>query len=88
VVFTHSKTIYEIPPTCSARWGVIDSWDQEIISAPIIRGLDDRNVFSLLDALLERHHEINSVVATISMSAYATKIARQAEKRLSGWMKH
>ena len=88
VVFTHPKTIYDVPPTCSSRWGVMDSWDQEIISAPIIHGLDDRSVFSLLDVLLERHHEINSDVATISMSAFATRIVRQAEKRLSGWMKH
>jgi hypothetical protein len=88
VVFTHPKTIYDVPPICSSRWGVIDSWDEEIMSAPIIPGLDDRSVFCLLDALLERHHEINSDVATISMSTYATKIARQAEKRLSGWMKH
>ena len=88
VVFTHPKTIYDVLPTCSARWGVIDSWDQEILSAPIIPGLDDRSVFCLLDALLARHHEINSAVATISMSTYATKIARHAEVRLSGWMKH
>ena len=87
VAFTHPKTIYDVPSTCPFCWGVIDSWDREILSAPIIQGLDDRNVFSLLDALLERHHEINSDVVTISMSAYATKIARQAEKRLSGWMK-
>jgi len=88
VVFTHPETIYDVPPICSSRWGVIDSCGEETMSAPIIQGLDDRSVSCLLDALLERHHEIDSDVATISMSTYATKIASQAEARLSGWMKH
>jgi hypothetical protein len=88
VVFTDPKMIHDIPSTCPTRWGMIDSWDQEISSAPIIQGLDDHSLFCLLDALLEQHHEIKSDEATISMSAYATKIIRQAEARLRGWMKH
>ena len=87
VVFTHPKTIYDVPPICSSRWGVIDSWDQEILSAPTIQGLDDRSVFCPLDAL-ECHHEINNGMATISMGTYSTKIIRHTEARLSGWMKH
>ncbi|MEW5717422.1 MAG: NERD domain-containing protein [Chloroflexota bacterium] len=88
IVFTDPKTDYEIPSTCPARWGMFDSWDQEIMSAPIIQGLDDRAIFGLLDALLERHHAIGGDAATISMSAYATKMIRRAEARLRGWVKH
>jgi hypothetical protein len=88
VVFTNPKAIYEVPSSCPARWGETDSWDREISSAPIVQGLDDRAVFSLLDALLEQQREINGDAATVSMSVYATKIIRQAETRLSGWMEN
>ncbi len=62
------------------------AWDQEITSAPIIPGLDDRAIFGLIDALLEQHHASGGDAATISMSAHATKMIRQAEARLRGWM--
>jgi hypothetical protein len=62
-------------------------WDQEITSAPIIPGLDDRAIFGLIDALLEQHHASGGDAATISMSAHATKMIRQAEARLREWMK-
>ncbi|MCI0475136.1 MAG: hypothetical protein L0Y55_02715, partial [Anaerolineales bacterium] len=63
------------------------AWDQEMAPAPIIPGLDDRAIFVLLDALLERHHENDHAAETISMSAHATKMIRQAEARLREWMK-
>lgn len=87
IVFTHPKTRCEIPADAPTRWGRIESWDQEIASAPIIAGLDARAIFVLLDALLDRHHEFDPT-PTISMSAYATKLARQAEARLENWVAH
>lgn len=63
------------------------AWDQEILSAPIIPGLDDRAIFALLDALLEQHHASGGDATMISMSAHATKMIRQAEARLREWMK-
>jgi hypothetical protein len=63
------------------------AWDQEITTAPIIPGLDDRAIFALIDALLEQHHASGGDTATISMSAHATKMIRQAEARLREWVK-
>jgi hypothetical protein len=87
IVFTDSEATYEIPSACPTRWGVNDAWDHEITSAPIIQGLDDRSVFGLLDALLEQHRALKGDEATVSMSAYATKLIRQTEARLRGWIK-
>lgn len=83
--------IRQFPALKQIRGGVVsadlDAWDQELSSAPIIQGLDDRAIFALLDALLEQHHASGGDAATISMSAYAAKIIRQAEARLREWMK-
>lgn len=88
VVFTISKTIYDVPADCPARWGFVSGWDKEIADTPIIPGVDARAIFLLLDALLDRHHEIDKDAPITSMSAHATKIARQAETRVDDWVAH
>jgi hypothetical protein len=83
--------VRQFPALKQIRGGVVsadlDARDQEITSAPIIQGLDDRAIYGLIDALLEQHHASGGDAATISMSAHATKMIRQAETRLREWMK-
>lgn len=85
IVFTATNTTYDIPPTCPVHWGTMQTWSQAMVSAPVV-SVDERSIFCLLDALLEQHHHITRPADTISMSAYATKLVRQAEARVTEWM--
>ncbi|MCX7839316.1 MAG: NERD domain-containing protein [Anaerolineae bacterium] len=85
IVFTDANTTYDIPPTCPVRWGTMQTWSQAMVTAPVVN-VDERSIFCLLDALLEQHHHITRPADTFSMSAYATKLVRQVEARVTEWM--
>ena len=86
IVFIGTQTLYDVPPTCPVCWGTMQTWSQAMVAAPPIVGLDERSIFCLLDALLEQHRLITRQTDTISMSAYATKLVRQAEARVTEWL--
>jgi hypothetical protein len=85
IVFTDAQTAYDIAPTCPVRWGTMQAWSQAMLAAPVVN-VDERSIFCLLDALLEQHHHITRPADTFSMSAYATKLIRQAEARVTEWI--
>lgn len=85
IVFTSANITYDIAPTCPVRWGTMQAWSQAMVSASVMN-VDERSIFGLLDALLEQHHHITRPANTISMSAHATKLVRQAEARVTEWI--
>lgn len=67
-------------------WGTIGFWEQHYRKSPLIPGMEERQVYQVLDALLARHRQINQGANTRSMKAAAERLTAQAEKALQDWI--
>ncbi len=85
LVFSFENAERQIGPG-TVSWGTIGFWEKQYRKAPLIPGLEERQVYQVLDALLERHRQVSQEAATRSMLAAADRLAAQAEKTLQDWI--
>ncbi len=83
VAFTHPQASYQIGPTCPVELGDIDYWANRLAAAPEIRGWTEQTTFSILDALLTRHHQVINDGSPVSMNAIARQHLRKIETELA-----
>lgn len=86
IAFTNSNGEYNIAHGCPTEWGDIRHWVHRMSTAPAIPGWDERTTFAVLDALLKRHHQIQSVTNSHSMKAHAHQLVGHAESDLAAWV--
>lgn len=86
VVFTHEKATYHIASGCPVAWGTPSTWVRQIATAPRIPGWDERVTFTVLDALLTRHHQVVKPAALKSLQAIGKRLVDQAETSLAAWV--
>jgi len=86
LVFTHPQGRYDIPPGCPFNWGIVPFWLEKYNSLPGSRDMSELRIFSIIDALLQRHHELSPGEPLISMKRYAEEIVLNAEKNIQNWL--
>ena len=86
LVFTHPQGRYDIPPGCPFNWGIVPFWLEKYNSLPGSRDMSELRIFSIIDALLQRHQELSPGEPIITMKRYAEKIIQDAEKNLQNWL--
>ncbi len=85
LVSTYPGAILQIPNSKGIEHGDIAYWLNAWNSAPIIPGLDEGKVLQLLDALLDRHHDIKSD-RPFSMADCAAQLVQEQEAKVNAWL--
>jgi hypothetical protein len=73
LVFAHPGATLRIDRQAPFAYGTPAQWAAMLAGAPAIAGLDERSILRLLEALLERHHELNPGLPARSLDAYAAR---------------
>ena len=82
LVFTHPQGKYDIPPGSPFNWGIIPFWIEKLRTVPPVPDIDEKTIYQILDALLERHAEIAESSSQRSMLQYAEDLILQAGERI------
>lgn len=76
------RQIEDVP----VSWGTIAFWERYYRKSPLIPGLEERQIYQVLDALLARHRQVSQEAKMRSMKAAAERLTAQAEKALQDWI--
>ena len=86
LVFTHPQGRYDIPPGCPFNWGIVPFWIERFQSLPKVEGMNDYVIFSIMDILLERHHQVAQIQQPRPMMIHAKNIVITADENIQEWM--
>lgn len=88
IVFTHPKGRYDIPPGCPFNWGIVPFWLDKFAMVPKQDGMDDSTVIQIIEALLNKHHQLAQMDNPRSMVELADQIVMNAEGNLQDWVEN
>lgn len=86
IAFTLPSARIDISPGLPVQWGTMIDWVKRLKTTPQIPGWDDSVTFTVLDALLKRHHQVLSTTNNRSMETTARSLMQQMEKDLQSWI--
>jgi hypothetical protein len=86
IVFTKEDAIFKFQPGRPTFWGPLNFWIKTIQEMEPKVELDTRSTLELVEALLDRHHDLAPQGDLRSMRVYVRGVVQEAEKRLDEWV--
>jgi hypothetical protein len=86
IVFTKEDAVFKFQPGRPIFWGPLNFWIKTIQEIEPKFELDTRSSLQLVEALINRHHELASPRKLRSMRTYAQGVVQETEKQLEAWV--
>jgi len=86
IVFTKEDAEFKFQPGRPTFWGPLNFWIKTLQEIEPKVDLDTRSSLQLIEALLQRTHELEPVGEPRSMRDYAQGVVQETEKQLEAWV--
>jgi hypothetical protein len=86
IVFTKEEAVLRVQPGRQVFWGPLNFWIKSLHEFETKAKLDSRSALQIVEALLDRHHELLPAFEPRSMRAYAQGVVLETEEKLAAWV--
>jgi Holliday junction resolvase-like predicted endonuclease len=86
IIFSKENAELRVQPGRQVFWGPLNFWLKTIEEIEPKADLDTRSALQIVEALLERHHELGSASELHSMRIDAQHVVQMAEEKLAAWV--